>query len=224
MGAFNNAGNTHVMVHISSGNCCESAYSWYASVSNISLTVNYIEGWSISVSAPPGDILAGSTKSAYATVSGFSNTAVTWSISPPGAGTLTTVAFNTVVYTAPAAIDPIVIAVTLTATSVTDSSKSGSVTFGVARNDPASVTVSPGSVTLSQGADAAVFGKRSEPGDADRNVVANPTGGIPQRHGFVHRAGVDHDATDGHHSSYEYREWREWHSDGDADASSRGER
>jgi hypothetical protein len=84
MSAFNNSGNTHLNVHIDSGDQGDNSFSFAANVSNVSLTVNYIEGWSLTVSAPPGDIYAGSNKSADAVVSGLSNWAVTWSISPPG--------------------------------------------------------------------------------------------------------------------------------------------
>ena len=84
----------------------------------------------IAVTVAPGNVtlFAGETQQFAPTVTGADNTAVTWTLNPPGTGTLS----NTGVYTAP---DPLggASSVTVTATSVADTSKF----------DTASVTLSP---------------------------------------------------------------------------------
>ena len=76
-----------------------------------------------------------------ATVTGTTNTAVTWSISPAGVGTFDAA---TGLYTAPASIASAE-TLTVTATSVADPSKSNTATIDL---EPVGVTVTPASVSL----------------------------------------------------------------------------
>jgi dienelactone hydrolase len=112
--------------------------------SSASVTVPAI---TVLVSPSPATVQAGSTQSLTATVSfDPSNSGVTWSISPTsGAGTLSDATNTSVTYNAPASPPASNLTVTLTATSVADSSKTGSATITV----PAiSVSVSPGSALM----------------------------------------------------------------------------
>ncbi len=97
---------------------------------------------SVSVNPPSVVLTAGQTQQFSATVSGTSNTAVTWSLSP-NVGTISTSGL----YTAPSAIASQQI-VTVTATSVADSTKSAAASVTLV---PVSVTVSPSNVTMEAG-------------------------------------------------------------------------
>ena len=95
----------------------------------------------VSVDPPSMTLSAGQTQQFTATVTGNSNTAVTWTVVEPGGGTVTASGL----YTAPA------IAGTyhIKATSVADASKSAQATVAVTASPSVAVSVSPSAVTLS---------------------------------------------------------------------------
>src|ERR1035437_8952956 len=95
----------------------------------------------VSVALTPGSVTLtpSQTQAFTATVANTSNTAVTWSLNP-AVGSI-----SVGVYTAPASI-PSAQMVTVTATSVADSTKSASASVSLA--PPVSVALTPGSVTL----------------------------------------------------------------------------
>ncbi len=101
----------------------------------------YATGGTVSVSVSPSSIAlsASQTQQFTATVTGSSNTAVNWSLSP-AVGTVTTGGL----YTAPSSINSAQ-TVTLTATSQADPSKSGTATISLT---PVNVSVSPPSISL----------------------------------------------------------------------------
>ncbi len=93
----------------------------------------------VSVSPATTTLVAGGTATFVATVTGTSNTAVTWSV-PAGAGTINA---STGVYVAPATAGTY----TVTATSVADGARRGTATVTVTA-PPIAVAVNPTSVTL----------------------------------------------------------------------------
>ena len=104
----------------------------------------------VSVSPATAKVVTGAQQQFTATVSGTSNTAVTWSLSGAGCtgsacGTITTAGL----YTAPSTV-PSPATVTVTATSKADKSKSGTATVTVLA--AVSVTVSPASANVATGA------------------------------------------------------------------------
>jgi RHS repeat-associated protein len=101
---------------------------------------NPYDGITVSVSPATSSLNAGQTQQFTATVND-ANTAVTWSISPTGAGSIN----STGLYTAPATVTSPQ-TVTVTATSQADTSKSGSAT--VTLYPPVTVGVSPAAATL----------------------------------------------------------------------------
>ncbi len=105
---------------------------------SFTVTVNLVAPITVSV-APSVSLGPGQTKQFIATVANTSNPAVTWAINPP-IGSLTSTGF----YTAPSPISAIQI-VTITATSVADTSKTGSANITL---QPVTVTVSPANITL----------------------------------------------------------------------------
>ena len=104
---------------------------------------SYGQTISVTVSPPSATLSAGQTQQFTASVTGSSNTAVTWSISP-SAGTISAGGL----YMAPASIASQQ-TVTVTATSQADPTKSATAT--VTLSPTVSVTVAPPSVTLSAG-------------------------------------------------------------------------
>ena len=96
----------------------------------------------ITVSPTSATLSAGQTQPFTSTVTGSSNTGVTWSVSP-SVGTVTTGG----VYTAPSSISSSQ-TVTVTATSAADATRSASATVTLT---PVTITVSPTSATLSAG-------------------------------------------------------------------------
>src|SRR5699024_6979685 len=96
---------------------------------------------SVDVTPPSVTVRAGQTQQFTAVVTGASNSAVTWSVSPAGSGTVTTAGL----YTAPATATAEQTA-TVIATSVADPGKSDTATVTV--SPAVSVSVSPPSVTL----------------------------------------------------------------------------
>jgi len=104
----------------------------------------------VSVSPATAKVVTGAHQQFTATVSGTTNTAVTWSLSGAGCtgsacGTITTAGL----YTAPSTV-PSPATVTVTATSKADKSKSGTATVTVLA--AVSVTVSPASANVATGA------------------------------------------------------------------------
>jgi hypothetical protein len=97
---------------------------------------------SVSVSPSTTSVTAGQTRQFTATVTGSSNTGVTWSLSCAGSACGTINADG--LYTAPAMI-PASATVTVVATSAADSSKSGSASLAQV---PLAVTVSPATAKL----------------------------------------------------------------------------
>jgi endoglucanase len=105
------------------------------------LVVTSTNGVNVSVSPTTATLNGGGTQQFVATVTGNSNTAVTWSLT--GVGTLSSGGL----YTAPATVVNTTTA-TVKATSVADTTKSASATVTI---NPVSVSVSPTTASLSQG-------------------------------------------------------------------------
>ena len=101
---------------------------------------------SVSVSPTSASLNGGQSTTIKATVSGSSNTSVTWSMSP-SVGTL-----SGGVYTAPSTISSAQ-TITVKATSAADASRSASATISLV---PVAMTVSPTSVTLTGGQSATI--------------------------------------------------------------------
>ena len=108
------------------------------------ITIDPASGPAVSVSVSPNSVslASGGTQQFSATVSGSSNTSVTWSAS---AGTIT----STGVFTAPKVTSSS--SVTVRATSVADTTRSASATVSVAAGSSVSVSVSPTSTTMVSG-------------------------------------------------------------------------
>ena len=98
----------------------------------------------IGVSPASATLTAGQSQKFTATVTGTTNTAVTWSASPNGVGSMG----SDGTYTAPATISAKQ-TVTVTAVSVADPTQSGSATVTLQATAQISVTVSPQTITLS---------------------------------------------------------------------------
>jgi len=111
-----------------------------SSKSNTS-TVTLMIPVSVSVTPQSATLYESQSQQFTATVADSTNTAVTWTISPDGAGTIS----ETGLYTAPATI-PAQQTVTVTATSQADRSKSGTSTINLMAS--VSVSVTPQSATL----------------------------------------------------------------------------
>jgi len=98
---------------------------------------------SVNVTPPTISLYASQTQQFNATVTGNSNTAVTWSINPSNVGSISASGF----YTAPASI-PAGTTVTVMATSVADVSKSASATVTL---QPVALTVNPATLSMYRG-------------------------------------------------------------------------
>lgn len=124
---------------------------------------------SVVVQGPAGPIAPGATAQFTATVTGTSNTAVTWSVDPIGpvaVGTITQAGL----YTAPAVAGTF----TVRATSAADSTKSGTAAITVTL--PAvTVTVNPSNPTLAAGGSLTLSASVS--GSANPNVTWETTAG-----------------------------------------------
>lgn len=117
----------------------------------------------VTVSANPTSLNPGQTSTITAAVANTSNTAVTWSISPSGFGTLSSTTANPVTYTAPTSVTTAT-GVTITATSAASSSASGSVQLSVA-SSAGSVALSPAAPqTLNQGGTLSITATPSNTG------------------------------------------------------------
>ena len=107
----------------------------------------------IAVSPLTAQVTIGGHQAFTATVTGLSNTAVTWSVNgsiggDTTVGTISTTGSDTALYTAPATV-PSPTTVTVTATSQADASVSGSASVTI---EPAgTITISPASVVLAEG-------------------------------------------------------------------------
>ncbi|MGA2991321.1 MAG: Ig-like domain-containing protein, partial [Candidatus Korobacteraceae bacterium] len=116
---------------------------------NAAVTVNPPPPVSVTVTPGTATIGVNATQQFTATVQNTTNTGVTWAVDTIAGGNATvgtiTGAGNTVTYTAPATTGPH----TVTATSVADTTQSGSATVTVA---PVSVALSPGTATLAPNA------------------------------------------------------------------------
>jgi hypothetical protein len=99
----------------------------------------------VSISPATATLSAGQTRQFTATVTGASNAAVTWSLSS-AAGTISA----TGLYTAPPSVSQQQ-AVTVTATSVADASRSASATVNLTPSAAIAVNVSPSAATLGAG-------------------------------------------------------------------------
>ena len=110
--------------------------------------VDFVYNISVLVSVAPlnATLFNGQTQQFTATVLGNANTAVTWTISPAGAGSISTAGL----YTAPGSITTSE-SVTVTATSVADSTKSASATVTLSPPAPPSITQQPQSATAVAG-------------------------------------------------------------------------
>ena len=104
----------------------------------------------VSVSPSSATVLAGSTQVFTASIQNDpANAGATWAIYPPsGAGTLSNVTSTSATYNAPAGPPPNDLAVTITATSVSNTSISASANITVPAN---TVTVSPATATVPAG-------------------------------------------------------------------------
>jgi hypothetical protein len=147
----------------------------------------------VMVSAPRSTVVVGQTLTFTATVTGTTNTAVTWSVSGGASnGTIS----SSGVYTAPATV-PNPAKVTVIATSQADPTKSGSATVTVVSSasgivvsvQPATVSVSDFrrqqfTATVVGSSNTAVTWEVSKPTDA------NPTPGGSQKLGFISSSGL----------------------------------
>ncbi len=98
---------------------------------------------SISVSPTTASVQTGATQQFTATVTGTSNTAVTWQVNSVAGGNSTVGTISAAgLYTAPAAV-PNPAAVTVTATSSADSTKTASATVTVTAPPAVAVTLTP---------------------------------------------------------------------------------
>jgi len=117
---------------------------------NNSITAQVTGGSGIVVDVLPltGSVRAGSTQLFTATVTGTSNTGVSWSVNGIPGGNAT---FGTIVgngnYTAPASV-PTQNAITVTATSVADNTHSGNSAISLLNPLPVVTTVSPAAITV----------------------------------------------------------------------------
>ena len=107
-----------------------------------SATVNLLPPVSVTVTPPSVTIIAGQTQQFTASVANASNTAVAWTISPAGTGTIDQTGLYTAPSTGPVILDQVV---TITATSQADSTKSATATVILA---PSISSVYPASATL----------------------------------------------------------------------------
>jgi RHS repeat-associated protein len=112
--------------------------------SNFATNGDPFDGVTVSVSPASAGLNAGQTQQFTATVANSGNSAVTWTISPAGSGTISTAGL----YTAPSSVTTQQ-TVTVTATSQDDSSKAGSATITL--YPPVVVSVSPTAATLYSG-------------------------------------------------------------------------
>lgn len=101
--------------------------------------IGSIFGQTVAVTMSPSSAnrYSGQTQQFNAPVSGSANTAVTWSITPPGTGSVSASGL----YTTPAAI-PTAQSVTITATSAADPTKSASAVVSLS---PLTISISPAS-------------------------------------------------------------------------------
>jgi hypothetical protein len=99
----------------------------------------------VAVNPPSGSLTVNQTLQLAATVTGSTNQQVTWSLSPAGTGTVSTSGL----YTAPASI-PVQQTVTVTATSLADSTKSAAAVFTLTPSVAVSVNPPSASLTVSQ--------------------------------------------------------------------------
>jgi Concanavalin A-like lectin/glucanases superfamily/Domain of unknown function (DUF2341) len=97
----------------------------------------------VSLAPPSTTLIGGGSQQITATVTNASNTSVTWNISPSGIGSFTTTA-TTFSYTAPAVIAANQV-LTVTATSVADTSKAATATITLV---PVSISINPVSTSL----------------------------------------------------------------------------
>jgi Right handed beta helix region/Protein of unknown function (DUF1565) len=121
---------------------------------NLTLTVSSTPNPSVSVSISPSStaLQTGASAQFTASVSGTSNTSVTWLVNgiQGGNSTVGTIT-SSGLYTAPAAV-PSGSSVTVTATSVADTTKSASASVSIlAPPTPVSVSISPTSATVQAG-------------------------------------------------------------------------
>ena len=108
---------------------------------------NPINGIQVTVTPPTVSLGGGQTQQFSAAVSNTGNGAVTWSISPTTAGSISTSGL----YTAPAAVAT-ASTVVVTATSVADPTKSGTASISLSPPaPPITVTVTPATATIAQG-------------------------------------------------------------------------
>jgi Fe-S cluster assembly iron-binding protein IscA len=113
-------------------------------------TVTIAAAVAVSVSPTSANVVAGAQRQFTATVTGTTNTAVTWSLSGAGCSGAACGTINTAgLYTAPNSV-PSPAAVTVTATSQADATKSASATVTVLV--PVKVSVSPASASIATGA------------------------------------------------------------------------
>lgn len=113
-------------------------------------TVTIVAAVAVSVSPTSANVVAGAQRQFTATVTGTTNTAVTWSLSGAGCSGAACGTINTAgLYAAPNSV-PSPAAVTVTATSQADATKSASATVTVLV--PVKVSVSPASASIATGA------------------------------------------------------------------------
>jgi len=121
-----------------------------------SATITITQGVTVSVSPTTATVVVGQTQTFAPTVTGTTNTGVTWTLSQggaacsPGCGAITptsTTSGTPTTYTAPATV-PAIPTVTLRATSVADATKSATATITVTSQTSGPVVVSPSTATV----------------------------------------------------------------------------
>ncbi|MGD0733384.1 MAG: DUF2341 domain-containing protein [Terracidiphilus sp.] len=109
----------------------------------LSATVTLMPPVAVTVTPPTPALYGGQSQQFVATVANTPNIAVTWAINPEGIGTIN----SSGLYTAPSSVTALQ-TVTITATSVGDTSKSASATITLATSIPGAISVTPLSATL----------------------------------------------------------------------------
>jgi len=126
--------------------------SWFADPQNAQVLSIYqaaggtSSSTSVTVTPPSASLNAGQTQQFTSAVTGSTNTQVIWTISPAGAGTIS----SNGLYSAPSSLTA-PLSVSVIATSAADSTRSGSATVNLTPAAPVSITVTPATISLKGG-------------------------------------------------------------------------
>jgi hypothetical protein len=144
-----------------------------------STTVTVSKAAAVAVSPLTATVQTGKTQQFTATVTGASNVAVNWTVNKAAGGNSTVGTVSTTgLYTAPAAM-PSPAAVTVTATSQEDTTKSGAATVTVAKASTGFAISSLSATTIDPLAVLTITGTGFTPASAAIAVVFTPSAGTP---------------------------------------------